>query len=281
VERRFVAWVFAAAAFMAAILLLDRDGFGPQLALGGATAVFLALFLRALDLEARPILWCVAVATTGEVVLSLGWGLYAYHHALIPLYVPPGHGLFFALAMATSRQELVRRHALSIMRTIFVAGTLLALWSLGSRHDVWGFLWWIGALLLVRASRNRLMLAACFTYTIVLEYAGTAIGNWRWAAEVPFVGLHSANPPAGVGVLYILLDLIVMGIVALGVDRYDRNQLGSVNRLAGLFGSHELIAAAVDGSDDVNRIHRVQAASTRFDEGALQMFQIERQPDRD
>jgi len=59
------------------------------------------------------------------------------------------------------------------------------------------------------------MLAACFTYTIVLEYAGTAIGNWRWAAEVPFVGLHSANPPAGVGVLYILLDLIVMGIVAL------------------------------------------------------------------
>jgi hypothetical protein len=219
VERRFLAWLAASAAFMAAVLLLDRDGLAPQLALGCATAVFVALLVRALRLDARPIIWCVAVATTGEVVLSLGWGLYRYGHALIPLYVPPGHGLFFALAMATSRQDLLRRHAAPLMRCVFAGGTLLALWSLAARHDTWGFLWWLGALALVRASRNRLMLAACFTYTIALEYAGTAIGNWRWAAEVPFVGLHSANPPAGVGILYILLDLIVMGICAVAARR--------------------------------------------------------------
>ena len=47
---------------------------------------------------------------------------------------------------------------------------------------------------------------------MILEWVGTAIGNWRWAAEVPWVGLHSANPPAGVGILYILLDLIVVAI---------------------------------------------------------------------
>jgi hypothetical protein len=222
VERRFVAWVAASAAFMAAVLLLDRDGLAPQLVLGAATAVFVALFVRSLRLDARQILWCVAVASTGEVVLSLGWGLYRYGHALIPLYVPPGHGLFFALAMATSRQPSLRRHAPAITRAVFAGGTVLALWSLAARHDVWGLLWWIGALALVRASRDRLMLAACFTYTIVLEYAGTAIGNWRWAAEVPFVGLHSANPPAGVGILYILLDLIVMGICALRGDQLQK-----------------------------------------------------------
>jgi hypothetical protein len=153
------------------------------------------------------------------VVLSLGWGLYRYGHALIPLYVPPGHGLFFALAIATSRQPFFRNRATLIIRAVVVCGSLLALWSLAARHDAWGFLWWLGALALVRASRNRLMLAACFTYTIVLEYAGTAIGNWQWAAEVPFVGLHSANPPAGVGILYILLDLIVMGICSVGSKR--------------------------------------------------------------
>jgi hypothetical protein len=210
VERRFVAWVAASAAFMAAVLLLD--GVLPQLTLGCATALFVVFFVRSLHLDGRQILWCVAVATTGEVVLSLGWGLYRYGHALIPLYVPPGHGLFFALAMASARQPLLRRHAGRIIGGVFVSGTVLALWSLAARHDTWGFLWWCGALALVRASRNRLMLAACFTYTIVLEYAGTAIGNWQWAAEVPWVGLHSANPPAGVGILYILLDLIVMGI---------------------------------------------------------------------
>jgi hypothetical protein len=47
---------------------------------------------------------------------------------------------------------------------------------------------------------------------MILEWVGTAIGNWQWAAEVPFLRLHSANPPAGVGILYILLDLIVVGI---------------------------------------------------------------------
>ena len=61
-ERRFLAWVPAAAAFMAAILLLDRDGLAPQLALGMATAVFLAFFVRSLDLDPRPILWCVALS---------------------------------------------------------------------------------------------------------------------------------------------------------------------------------------------------------------------------
>lgn len=218
-ERRFPVWVAAAAAFMAAVLLLDRDGLGPQLALGIATAIFVAGFVRAMRLDVRQILWCVAVATTGEVVLSLGWGLYRYGHALIPLYVPPGHGLFFALAMATSRQPWMRDRAAAIIRAVFVAGTVLALWSLAARHDVWGFLWWLGALALVRASRNRLMLAACFVYTIVLEYAGTALGNWTWAADVPFLRLHSASPPAGVGILYILLDLIVMGICALRGDQ--------------------------------------------------------------
>jgi hypothetical protein len=58
------------------------------------------------------------------------------------------------------------------------------------------------------------LLSACFVYTIILEFVGTAIGNWRWAPEVPFLGVHSANPPSGVGILYILLDLIVVAITS-------------------------------------------------------------------
>ena len=52
---------------------------------------------------------------------------------------------------------------------------------------------------LIYVSRNRLLLSACFVYTMILEWVGTAIGNWQWAAEVPFLGLHSANPPAAWG----------------------------------------------------------------------------------
>jgi len=220
-ERRFLIFVGASAVFMTALLAADRDGLLQQLALGVATAAFLWLFVRRSEIEARQVICCILVATAGEVVLSLGWGLYAYTHAIIPFYVPPGHGLFYALAADTARQTLFRRHAATINRAVVIIGTLLALLSLFVKHDTWGFLWWLGALALIQTSRNRLMLSACFVYTMILEWVGTALANWRWAAEVPWVGLHSANPPAGVGILYILLDLIVVAITGAMARRTD------------------------------------------------------------
>jgi len=213
-ESRFLKFVMASAAFMTILLLLDRDGFPQQLALGSATALFLWYFARSSEVRAGQILCCIVVATIGEVVLSIGWGLYSYRHAVIPFYVPPGHGLFYTLAAETARQQAVRLRAVAITRWTVITGSGIALVSLVLRHDVWGFLWWIGAVALICVSKNRLLLSACFAYTIILEWMGTALGNWSWAAEVPFVKLHSANPPAGVGILYILLDLIVVAITS-------------------------------------------------------------------
>jgi hypothetical protein len=211
-ESRFITFVTASAVFMTVLLLLDRDGLPQQLAFGTATTLFLWLFARTSQVPLRQIVCCVIVATIGEVVLSIGWGLYSYRHALIPLYVPPGHGLFYTLAAETARQQFVRVRGAMITRLVVVAGSVLAVGSLALKHDVWGFLWWVGAVALIAVSKNRLLLSACFVYTIILEFVGTAIGNWRWTPEVPFLGLHSANPPSGVGVLYILLDLIVVAI---------------------------------------------------------------------
>jgi hypothetical protein len=212
-ERRYLHFVAASVAFMAFVLLADRPGLPAQLALGIATAIFVSLFARRSDVDGRQILCAIAVATAGEIVLSLGWGLYTYKNALIPLYVPPGHGLFYCLAAATAGQEALRRRAVTITRGVLIAGTIIAVIRLVAFGDTWGFLWWLGALALIRFSRNQLLLSACFVFTILLEWAGTAIGNWHWTPTVPFVGLHSANPPAGVGILYILLDLIVMAIM--------------------------------------------------------------------
>lgn len=213
-ERRFVTFVLAAAAFMALLLVIDCDGIVPQLALGTATAAFLWFFARKTDIDPRQIVCAIIVATIGEVVLSLGWGLYTYRHALIPLYVPPGHGLFYTLAAASARQPWLREREQAIRNGVIAFGSLYALVSLFAFNDVWGLLWWLGALALIRQSRNQLLLATCFCYTIVLEWVGTAIGNWQWNAVVPGLGLHSANPPAGVGILYVLLDLITVAITA-------------------------------------------------------------------
>jgi len=213
-DRRFVTFVLASAAFMTLLLLIDCDGVAQQLALGSATAGFLWFFMRRTEIDPRQIVCAIVVASIGEVVLSIGWGLYTYRHAVIPLYVPPGHGLFYMLAATSARQPWLRAREAAIRNGVIAFGSIYALVSLFAWNDAWGLLWWLAALALIRQSRNQLLLATCFCYTIVLEWVGTAIGNWHWNAVVPGLGLHSANPPAGVGILYILLDLITVAITA-------------------------------------------------------------------
>ena len=218
-ESHFLRFVAASAAFMTVLLLVDRDGLAQQLALGLATALFLWYFARTSEVRPAQIICCIIVATIGEVVLSLGWGLYSYRHALIPFYVPPGHGVLYMLAVVTARQHAVRLRGAAITRWVLIIGTVIAAMSLAFRSDVWGSLWWVAAVALIWVSRNQLLLSACVVYTMILEWMGTAIGNWQWAAEVPFLKLHSANPPAGVGILYILLDMIVVAITSAMVSR--------------------------------------------------------------
>ena len=211
-QRRFILFIASSVIFVAAVLLADRDGLGTQLALATATAGFLWRFARGSGIPRRQIVWSIVVASAGEFVLSVVWGLYTYQHFLIPLYVPPGHGLIYTLAADASRQDAFRRRAAAITRTVMISGSVVALVSLFVFSDTWGFLWWLGALILIARSRNQLLLSACLVFSTCLEWSGTAIGNWRWAPEVPFVGLQTANPPSGVGILYVLLDLIVVAI---------------------------------------------------------------------
>ena len=209
---RFVVFLAAATVYIPALLLADSRGAVPQLALGLTTATFLWLFARKSPVDARQILCAILVATTGEIVLSLGWGLYTYRNALIPLYVPFGHGVFYALAAESALQENLQRLAPKIVRGVLVSGSVIAAFGFVILNDQWGLVWWIAAATLLLRSRNQLLLSTCFVYTILLEWIGTAIGNWHWAANVPFVSLRSANPPSGVGILYILLDMITVAI---------------------------------------------------------------------
>ena len=212
VQRRFVVFLVAAALYIPALLLADSPGLVPQLALGLATAAFLYLFARNSRVDSWQIICAILVATTGEIVLSLGWGLYTYRNALIPLYVPFGHGVFYALAAESAMQERLQAIAPKIVRGVLIAGSVIAAFGFIVLNDQWGLLWWIAAAALLMRARNQLLLSTCFVYTILLEWIVTAIGNWHWTANVPGAGLHSANPPSGVGILYILLDLITMAI---------------------------------------------------------------------
>lgn len=213
-EKRFLLAVLATLFYVPACLSLDREGLPAQLALGAATVLLLWLIARRSGVGREQIVCAVILATCGEVVFSLIWGLYTYQHALIPLYVPPGHGIFYCLAAYAARQPLLEKHQIAIRRGVLIVGSLIAAVSLAFFADTWGTLWWLGAAALLLRAKKPVLLSACFVFTTLMEWAGTGIGNWIWHPVVPGLGLSSANPPAGVGILYVILDLLVVLITS-------------------------------------------------------------------
>lgn len=185
-----------------------------QLAIGLGVWALLLWLLAPLAASARAVFFaCVAIATAGELFLSLGWGLYVYRLYNVPLFVPPGHALMLLLGIALSRRmpEIVAR---AILGT--AAGYALA-------ASLWGWDTLAVPLLLVivvaalALPAHRKLFASTFVLCLSLELYGTSLGNWSWLHDVPWIGLVTTNPPALAGAFYCALDALVLAALAVPV----------------------------------------------------------------
>lgn len=195
-------------------------GFFGQLAIGAVVWTILFYLLDQVDRRERTMLFaCLAVATIGEIFLSLGWGLYTYRLDNIPHFVPPGHVLLLILGMAIAR-GITDRVALTVL-----GGAML--YAFGAA--IIGFDAFAAVLALVLLTlafvlpEHRRLYASTFVLALALELYGTWLGNWTWEATVPALGLTTTNPPALAGAFYATLDALVLGaMVVLG--RYQRRR---------------------------------------------------------
>ena len=200
--------------YLALLLLADRSvELTGQLALGATTWLALACALALVSpLQRAQALVVVAVATCGEIVGSIVWGVYTYRLENLPSFVPPAHGLVYlgGLALATA----LRRHANLLVGVALV--TVLA-WGLAGvtvlpRSDVGGAL---GALLLagfLLRGRAPTTYAGVFVVVAALELYGTALGTWTWAETIPGTGVPNGNPPSGVASGYIWFDVVALAL---------------------------------------------------------------------
>lgn len=203
-------YAVAGPAYLAALLALDTQASYPeQLALGVVTwaALFAALVPLA-PLARAQALGVVMFATVGEVTGSLVWGVYRYRLHNLPLFIPPAHGLVYLSGLALV--AFVRARVL-----VWCAALGAVTWgALGlgvlPRLDVAGafgvpllcvFLW---------RSRSRAVYAGVFLVVGALELYGTSIGTWRWARELPGLGIPDGNPPSGVASGYVWFDVMAM-----------------------------------------------------------------------
>ena len=59
-------------------------------------------------------------------------------------------------------------------------------------------------------SRARSVYAGVFLVVAGLELYGTSIGTWRWATELPGLGIPDGNPPSGVASGYVAFDVLAL-----------------------------------------------------------------------
>ena len=199
-------------AYLAALLAVDRRAsLHEQWALGVLTWIVLLVGMRLFSSERRAqALGVVVFATIGELTGSILWGVYSYRLHNLPMFVPPAHGIVFLTGV--SLMLALRRHARAL---VVVAATAAATWGLLGlivlpRRDVAGAFGVPLLLLFLWKSNNRAVYAGVFLVVASLELYGTAIGTWRWAPELPGLGIPNGNPPSGVASGYVWFDVMAL-----------------------------------------------------------------------
>jgi hypothetical protein len=209
--------IVALVAYAAAMLFADRfAGPGGQFVLGAITAAVLVVASRPLSLEERlQVLGVVIVATCFEVIGSVVGGLYRYRLGNLPLFVPPGHGLVYLTGLYISRLAVVVRHQRGF---VGLALTLGAVWGVVGLSGALGRVDVFGAVGVLCLSAFLLrgpvpsVYAAVFLVVAWLEWYGTALGTWRWAEVLPWVGIPDGNPPSGAASGYVLFDILAVAL---------------------------------------------------------------------
>lgn len=179
-----------------------------QLAIGAVVwGLFLALIAPLPAGERRLYLACVAIATAGELFLSLGWGLYTYRLGNVPMFVPPGHALMLMLGLS-----LTRRMPETFARAILGGAGVYTLLAAFTGLDTLAVpLYLMLAVSVLSLPAHMRLFASSFVLTLTLELYGTTLGNWAWEREVPWVGLVTTNPPAIAGAFYCTLHALTIG----------------------------------------------------------------------
>ena len=200
-------YAVAGPAYLAALLAVDTlVGLHGQLVLGGTTWLLLLVLLRPLPALARAqTLAVVAFATAGEVTGSLVWGVYRYRLHNLPLFIPPAHGLVYLSGLALV--SVVRTRWLVAAAAVGAIGWGIAGLTVLPRLDVAGALGVPLLVVFLWRSRSRAVYAGVFLVVAALELYGTSIGTWRWAVELPGLGIPDGNPPSGVASGYVFFDV--------------------------------------------------------------------------
>ena len=162
----------------------------------------------------------LAFATPMELFFSEVWLIYEYQRGLMPLFVPVGHYFLFDLGRRVARQIPERSPMLLILLLV-----PLVIYGALKGTDTSAVLLILLTLGFVQWGPEPRLYASMVWLALFMELWGTYLGNWEWAANVPWTGLTAWNPPLLVGAFYCFGDLLVN----LSVAKFEGQPMAEVN----------------------------------------------------
>jgi len=187
-----------------------------QLLLGVLTAAVLgALLLLHPSAVRLQTLAVVGIATMGEVVGSLVWGVYSYRLDNLPAFVPPGHGLVYLAGLSLATVMARRPGVLIVLAGAGAVGWGIAGLTVLPAADASGAMG-CAFLVAVLVWTRRPVYAGVFVAVAALELYGTAIGTWTWKTVVPGLDLPQGNPPSGAASGYVVFDVLALALTTSG-----------------------------------------------------------------
>jgi hypothetical protein len=180
--------------------------------------------------ERQAVFACLAIATAGELFLSLVWGLYTYRLENIPMFVPPGHAMLLLTGM-TIAERMSARTADVILGGAAAYGLVAAATGI----DTFALALLAGlAVVYCALPTHRRLYASTFLLALALELYGTWLGNWAWHPRVPVLGLVTTNPPGLASAFYAALDGLVACTALVIARRAQRSGVKGLSNAAAL-----------------------------------------------
>ena len=143
----------------------------------------------------------LAFATPMELFFSEVWLIYEYQRGLMPLFDPVGHYFLFDLGRRVAKQVPERAPMLLILLLV-----PLVIYGAVKGTDTSAVLLIFLTLGFVQWGPEPRLYASMVWLALFMELWGTSLGNWTWAANVPWTGLTAWNPPLLVGAFYCFGD---------------------------------------------------------------------------
>ena len=162
----------------------------------------------------------LAFATPMELFFSEVWLIYEYQRGLMPLFVPVGHYFLFDLGRRVAKRIPERSPMLLILLLL-----PLVIYGAIKGTDTSAVLLILLTLGFVQWGPEPRLYASMVWLALFMELWGTHLGNWEWAANVPWTGLTAWNPPLLVGAFYCFGDLLVN----LSVAKFEGQPMAEVN----------------------------------------------------